>query len=66
MHCVSLTSLLKANERKIQCLMGTIPTETIEQIAAANDIVEVIGSYFPLKRAGANFKALCPFPSGVV
>jgi DNA primase len=38
-----------------------IPSETIEQIAAANDIVEVIGSYFPLKRAGANFKALCPF-----
>jgi DNA primase len=41
--------------------MGTIPSETVEQIAAANDIVEVIGSYFPLKRAGANFKALCPF-----
>jgi DNA primase len=41
--------------------MGTIPSETIEQIAAANDIVEVISSYFPLKRAGANFKALCPF-----
>jgi DNA primase len=41
--------------------MGTIPSETIEQIAAANDIVDVIGSYFPLKRAGANFKALCPF-----
>jgi len=41
--------------------MATIPSETIEQIAAANDIVEVIGSYFPLKRAGANFKALCPF-----
>lgn len=38
-----------------------IPSETIEQIAGANDIVEVIGSYFPLKRAGANFKALCPF-----
>jgi DNA primase len=44
-----------------QARMGTIPSETIEQIAAANDIVEVIGSYFPLKRAGANFKALCPF-----
>jgi len=41
--------------------MGTIPSETIEQIAAANDIVEVISSYFPLKRAGANFRALCPF-----
>lgn len=38
-----------------------IPSETIEQIAAANDIVEVVGSYFPLKRAGANFRALCPF-----
>src|SRR6186997_1972601 len=41
--------------------MGSIPTENIEQIAAANDIVEVIGSYFPLKRAGSSFKALCPF-----
>ena len=41
--------------------MGTIPSQTIEQIAAANDIVEVIGTYFPLKRAGTNFKALCPF-----
>ena len=38
-----------------------IPSETIEQIAAGNDIVEVIGAYFPLKRAGANFRALCPF-----
>ncbi|MDQ2867218.1 MAG: DNA primase [Verrucomicrobiota bacterium] len=38
-----------------------IPSETIEQVAAANDIVEVIGAYFPLKRAGANFRALCPF-----
>src|SRR3954468_14956146 len=41
--------------------MQKIPPETIEQIAAANDIVEVIGSYFPLKRAGATYKALCPF-----
>ncbi len=41
--------------------MGAIATQTIEQIAAANDIVEVIGSYFPLRRVGGNFKALCPF-----
>jgi DNA primase len=60
-HRVSLTSLPSPNERKIESVMGTIPSESIEQIAAANDIVEVIGSYFPLKRAGANFKALCPF-----
>jgi DNA primase len=38
-----------------------IPRETLEQIAAANDIVDVIGGYFPLKRAGSAFKALCPF-----
>lgn len=38
-----------------------IPTDTIEQVAAATDIVEVIGTYFPIKRAGATFKALCPF-----
>jgi len=35
--------------------------ETRERIRAANDIVDVIGSYLPLKRAGANFVALCPF-----
>src|ERR1043166_2072964 len=38
-----------------------ISTATREQIRAANDIVEVIGSYLPLKKAGANFVALCPF-----
>jgi DNA primase len=53
-----LASLQRLNERKIE---PVIPSETIEQIAAANDIVEVIGAYFPVKRAGANFKALCPF-----
>src|SRR5437879_7174360 len=61
LRCVSLTSLPKPNEGKIQCVMGAIPSDTIEQIDAANDVVEVIGSYFPVKRAGANFKALCPF-----
>ena len=44
--------------------MGTIPTQIIEQIAAANDIVEVIGSYFPLKRAGANFQGALSVSSG--
>src|SRR5205807_10262193 len=41
--------------------MNKIPQETLELIAAANDIVEVIGSYFPLKRSGPAYKALCPF-----
>jgi len=38
-----------------------IPPETLDQIIAANDIVDVIGGYFPLRRAGGLFKALCPF-----
>jgi DNA primase len=40
---------------------GIIPEPVLEQIRHNNDVVEVIGSYFPLKRAGANFRALCPF-----
>ena len=42
-------------------MAGLISTATREQIRAASDIVDVIGSYLPLKRAGANFVALCPF-----
>jgi len=41
--------------------VSLIPPEIIEQITAANDIVEVIETYFPLKRAGAVYKAHCPF-----
>jgi DNA primase len=40
---------------------GRISDQVVEQVRHANDVVEVIGSYFPLKRAGANFRALCPF-----
>jgi DNA primase len=32
-----------------------------ERVRSASDIVDVIGSYVPLKKAGANFVALCPF-----
>lgn len=42
-------------------MAGLIPPHLLEQIRGANDIVDVIGSYVPLKRAGANFRALCPF-----
>jgi DNA primase len=41
--------------------MPRIAQETVEQVAAASDIVEIIGGYFPLKRAGTEFRALCPF-----
>ena len=40
---------------------GLFSPATLERIRAASDIVDVIGSYLPLKRAGANFVALCPF-----
>src|SRR5438874_1118660 len=42
-------------------MAGLFSAATREQIRAANDIVDVIGSYLPLKRSGANFMALCPF-----
>ncbi len=35
----------------------------IEEVLSKIDIVEFISSYIPLKRAGRNFKALCPFHS---
>jgi len=33
----------------------------IEEIRQANNIVDVVGSYIPLKRSGSSFKAQCPF-----
>ncbi len=42
-------------------MAGLIPDQVVEQVRQANDVVEVIGAYFPLKRAGASYRALCPF-----
>jgi DNA primase len=42
-------------------MAGLIDPATLEQIRGASDVVDVIGSYLPLKRAGANFVTLCPF-----
>lgn len=41
--------------------MPRIPEETIQQIIAATDIVELVGRYVKLKRAGSNYSGLCPF-----
>lgn len=41
--------------------MGLISKETIERVLASTDIVDLIGSYIPLKRAGTSYKANCPF-----
>mgnify|MGYP000485677752 CR=1 FL=1 len=38
-----------------------IPPEVINKIFDIASIEEVVGEYVTLKRAGANFKGLCPF-----
>ena len=45
--------------------MGNIPgrENIVDEIKSGCDIVEVIGRVVPLKRAGGNFKGLCPFHS---
>ncbi len=41
--------------------MGLIPDLIIQQVLERTDIVALINNYTPLKKAGRNFKALCPF-----
>jgi len=38
-----------------------IPQHIIEQVRDRTDVVEVVGQYVDLKRAGTNYKGLCPF-----
>ena len=38
-----------------------IPEEAVSRVLASTDIVQLIGSYLPLKPAGRYHKALCPF-----
>jgi len=38
-----------------------IKPESIENLKSIIDIVDVIGNYLQLKKAGSNYKALCPF-----
>lgn len=41
--------------------MSRIPSGFIDELMARTDIVEVVNSRVPLKRAGSEFKACCPF-----
>jgi DNA primase len=41
--------------------VAQIPKESIEKVLESTDIVDLIGSYIQLKRAGSQFKANCPF-----
>ncbi len=42
-------------------MKGTIPRDFIEQLLAQTDIVQVISQRVPLKKAGRNYVARCPF-----
>ena len=41
--------------------MPRIPEETIDRIRDANDIVDIVGQYVPLKKRGKNYFGKCPF-----
>src|SRR5512140_3743398 len=38
-----------------------IPQSFIQELLARADVVEIVGRYVQLKKAGANFMGLCPF-----
>src|SRR5512138_3150678 len=42
-------------------MSGRIPQAFIDELVARADIVELIGTKIPLKKAGKEFKACCPF-----
>src|ERR671922_627287 len=42
-------------------MAGRIPKAFIDELLARADIVEVVGARVTLKRAGSNYKGLCPF-----
>ncbi|MFI4869858.1 MAG: DNA primase [Steroidobacterales bacterium] len=42
-------------------MAGRIPQAFIDELIARADIVEIVGSRVPLKRAGREYKACCPF-----
>ena len=42
-------------------MAGRIPKTFIDELIARADIVEVVGARVTLKRAGSNYKGLCPF-----
>ena len=41
--------------------MAQIPKESVEKVLEATDIVDLIGSYIQVKKAGSSFRANCPF-----
>ena len=40
---------------------GRIPQSFVDDLLARTDVVDVIDSRVPLKKAGSEYKACCPF-----
>jgi len=42
-------------------MSGRIPQAFIDDLLARTDIIDIIDNYVPLRKAGKNYQALCPF-----
>ena len=42
-------------------MAGLYPEEVISEVLSRTDIVDLVGSYVRLKRAGRGYMGLCPF-----
>jgi DNA primase len=53
--------MAESRNGKLDPMSHIIPKRVLDDIRFRNDIVDVIGAYFNIKRAGSTFRALCPF-----
>jgi len=56
-----LNAVCRAPSGRLAPMAGLIPQGFIDELVARSDIVELIGSRVPLKKAGREYKACCPF-----